>query len=249
MLAERSDVSEELARLRSHIEQFGKLVGWRGEVGKKLDFLLQEMQREANTLFRKLRGWGGRPGRSPTSVCEIKAEIEKAARTSAEHRISGTGQPPDERTTDPVFVISGPSGSGKSTLVRKLLELPEHHVFHFVHNAAAACRRKVPENGMISFPKPSSTVGAGRRLPGVRAGFRQALVRHAAAMADQAQQTGQDLVLEIDVQGAAQMNAEVARARLRFSSCRLRGRTGAAHSRSRPGFRRSNRAAVGARAA
>src|SRR5262249_3554119 len=50
MLAERSDISEELDRLRSHLQQFGKLLDGAGELGKKLDFLLQEMHREANTM-------------------------------------------------------------------------------------------------------------------------------------------------------------------------------------------------------
>ena len=48
--AERSDVSEELARLRSHVQQFESLLAGASDVGKKLDFLLQEMQRESNTL-------------------------------------------------------------------------------------------------------------------------------------------------------------------------------------------------------
>jgi len=52
-LAERSDVSEEVARLRSHLEQFLVLLGSETEVGKRLDFLLQEMSRETNTLLSK----------------------------------------------------------------------------------------------------------------------------------------------------------------------------------------------------
>src|SRR6267143_1999882 len=43
LLAERSDISEELDRLRSHLQQFAKLLDGAGELGKKLDFLLQEM--------------------------------------------------------------------------------------------------------------------------------------------------------------------------------------------------------------
>src|SRR5206468_4184784 len=50
LLAERSDISEELDRLRSHLQQFTKLLDGAGELGKKLDFLLQEMHREANTM-------------------------------------------------------------------------------------------------------------------------------------------------------------------------------------------------------
>jgi len=77
LLAERSDVSEELARLRSHVEQFQKLLGSAGEVGKKLDFLLQEMQREANTLLSKTPGVESE-GLAITSLAlEVKSDIEK----------------------------------------------------------------------------------------------------------------------------------------------------------------------------
>ena len=77
LLAERADVSEELVRLRSHVEQFGTLVKTAGEVGKKLDFLLQELQREANTLLSKTPGLG-EEGLAMTELgLEIKAEIEK----------------------------------------------------------------------------------------------------------------------------------------------------------------------------
>ena len=77
VLAERADVSEELARLRSHVEQFAKLVAELGEVGKRLDFLLQEMQREANTLLSKTPGLG-QEGLDMTELgLQIKADIEK----------------------------------------------------------------------------------------------------------------------------------------------------------------------------
>src|SRR5260221_11603467 len=56
LLAERSDISEELDRLRSHLQQFAKLLDGAGELGKKLDFLLQEMHREANTMLSKTPG-------------------------------------------------------------------------------------------------------------------------------------------------------------------------------------------------
>jgi len=77
LLAERSDVSEELARLRSHVEQFEKLLGGAGEAGKKLDFLLQEMQREANTLLSKTPGVESEGLAITGLALEIKSEIEK----------------------------------------------------------------------------------------------------------------------------------------------------------------------------
>jgi uncharacterized protein (TIGR00255 family) len=77
LLAERSDVSEELARLRSHVEQFQKLLAGAGEAGKKLDFLLQEMQREANTLLSKTPGVESEGLAITGSALEIKSDIEK----------------------------------------------------------------------------------------------------------------------------------------------------------------------------
>jgi len=77
MLAERSDISEELDRLRSHLLQFGKLLDGAGELGKKLDFLLQEMHREANTMLSKTPGVESEALTITGIGLEIKAEIEK----------------------------------------------------------------------------------------------------------------------------------------------------------------------------
>ncbi len=52
-LADRSDISEEIARLKSHLVQFREALGDAGETGKRLDFLLQELNREANTVLSK----------------------------------------------------------------------------------------------------------------------------------------------------------------------------------------------------
>src|SRR6266436_3602901 len=77
LLAERSDISEELDRLRSHLQQFGKLLDGAGEMGKKLDFLLQEMHREANTMLSKTPGVESEALAITGLALEIKAEIEK----------------------------------------------------------------------------------------------------------------------------------------------------------------------------
>jgi uncharacterized protein (TIGR00255 family) len=55
VLAERTDVTEELMRFQSHREQFAKLLDQSGAVGRELDFLLQELNREVNTLSAKIR--------------------------------------------------------------------------------------------------------------------------------------------------------------------------------------------------
>lgn len=75
--AERSDVSEELARLRSHVQQFEMLLAGASDIGKKLDFLLQEMQRETNTLLSKTPGNEAEGLEITRRALEIKSEIEK----------------------------------------------------------------------------------------------------------------------------------------------------------------------------
>ena len=77
LAAERSDVSEELARLSSHVRQFESLLSGAADVGKKLDFLLQEMQREANTLLSKTPGTEAEGLAITELALEIKSEIEK----------------------------------------------------------------------------------------------------------------------------------------------------------------------------
>jgi uncharacterized protein (TIGR00255 family) len=78
VLVERSDISEELARMTTHIEHFRELLTTGGEAGKKLDFLLQEMNREANTLLSKTAGISGKGTRITELGLAMKSEIEKA---------------------------------------------------------------------------------------------------------------------------------------------------------------------------
>jgi uncharacterized protein (TIGR00255 family) len=78
LLVERSDVDEEIARLRIHIEHFHSLLRVGGEIGKKTDFLLQEMNREANTLLSKTSGIAGNAAGITELGLGMKAEIEKA---------------------------------------------------------------------------------------------------------------------------------------------------------------------------
>ncbi|HZC43030.1 MAG TPA: YicC/YloC family endoribonuclease [Acidobacteriaceae bacterium] len=78
LLAERSDIEEELARLRAHIDQFHRLLNQGGELGKKLDFMLQEMSREANTTLSKTGSIATRSLRITELGLAMKSEIEKA---------------------------------------------------------------------------------------------------------------------------------------------------------------------------
>ena len=77
LLASRSDISEELERFRSHLEQAAHLMGEAGEVGKKLDFLLQEMNREANTVLSKTTDVPEVGVEIARQAIEMKSEIEK----------------------------------------------------------------------------------------------------------------------------------------------------------------------------
>jgi uncharacterized protein (TIGR00255 family) len=77
VLAERGDITEEVARLRSHLGQFESLLDSDPEAGKKLDFLLQEMQREANTMLSKTPGVEAQGLAITDLALEVKADIER----------------------------------------------------------------------------------------------------------------------------------------------------------------------------
>ena len=78
MLAERSDVQEEIVRLLTHIRHFRGLLKEGADVGKKLDFLLQEMSREANTMLSKTTGLAGDAMRITELGLALKSDIEKS---------------------------------------------------------------------------------------------------------------------------------------------------------------------------
>ena len=71
-LAERSDISEELVRIRSHIHQFREMLDRAEPMGRKLEFILQEINREANTIGSKANDAG-----VAQRTVDIKAELEK----------------------------------------------------------------------------------------------------------------------------------------------------------------------------
>ncbi|MNW01657.1 hypothetical protein D3C71_1973240 [compost metagenome] len=72
LMADRCSIDEELTRLASHMAQFSGLLDTEEPVGRKLDFLIQEMNREVNTV-------GSKANRYELSklVVELKAELEK----------------------------------------------------------------------------------------------------------------------------------------------------------------------------
>jgi len=71
-LADRADISEEIARLRSHIEHFRQIIAEDKDVGKRLDFLTQELNREANTIASKTNNMTVKE-----NALAIKSDIEK----------------------------------------------------------------------------------------------------------------------------------------------------------------------------
>ena len=72
LMADRCAIDEELSRLQSHIEQMNTYLNAAGEIGKKMDFLIQEMNREANTIGSKASD-----ARIAQHVVDLKSEIEK----------------------------------------------------------------------------------------------------------------------------------------------------------------------------
>jgi uncharacterized protein (TIGR00255 family) len=72
LFAERTDIAEELTRLASHLGQFRALLASDEPSGRKLDFLLQEMNREVNTAGSKIQS-----AEASTRVVELKAELER----------------------------------------------------------------------------------------------------------------------------------------------------------------------------
>ena len=79
LITARGDVEEELVRLRTHIDRFIEILDGGGEVGRQLDFLLQEMNREANTLLSKSGGNSAADGLRLTEIgLDVKVGLERA---------------------------------------------------------------------------------------------------------------------------------------------------------------------------
>ncbi len=70
--AENSDIAEELTRIGAHLESFKKALSLKEEVGRKLDFIAQELQRESNTIGQKSRDF-----EISQSVIQMKGEIDR----------------------------------------------------------------------------------------------------------------------------------------------------------------------------
>ncbi len=77
IVASRSDATEEITRLKSHLDEFTRALGSPGEAGKTLDFVCQEMQREINTMLSKAPALGPDGLEITRAGLAVKAEIEK----------------------------------------------------------------------------------------------------------------------------------------------------------------------------
>ncbi len=165
MLAERSDIQEELVRMKNHIQHFLSLLDGGGEVGKKLDFLLQEMNREANTLHVEDHGRCRRRVAHHRAGPGHEVGDRKGPRTGAEPRMSGI-----------IFIISAPSGSGKSTLTNELRRIVPNLEFSISYTTRPP--RGSEQSGREYFfitREEFERMIRERRIPGVGRGFRKLL--------------------------------------------------------------------------
>ncbi len=112
----RADVREELDRLAAHVQEARALLASGDAVGRKLDFLAQEFNREANTLCSK-------SVRHPAHAHRPRAQSRHrpVPRAGAERGMKAMGDGQMKRR-GLMLVLSSPSGAGKTTLSRKLLE-------------------------------------------------------------------------------------------------------------------------------
>jgi uncharacterized protein (TIGR00255 family) len=78
LMAERSDVTEEATRLQHHLEAFRSAASGKGEVGRRLDFLLQEMLREVNTIGSK-----SQDAAIAEAVVDMKVEVDRMKEQAA----------------------------------------------------------------------------------------------------------------------------------------------------------------------
>jgi uncharacterized protein (TIGR00255 family) len=72
IFADRCDITEEIVRTRSHLKQFRNYMGMEDSIGRRLDFLIQEINREVNTMSAKAFD-----STISSKVVEVKAELEK----------------------------------------------------------------------------------------------------------------------------------------------------------------------------
>ena len=196
--ANRSDITEETVRFRAHLEHWRALSDAPEPCGRKLDFLLQEMNREINTLGAKAEGAGVSGDRR-----RAEGGAREDARAGPECRIAAGAAL--------LFVVSAPSGTGKTTIVERLVQVvPDLSLSRSYTSRPARdgeCDGK--DYNFITRERFDEMVRTDAFLEwadvfGNRYGT-------GAADADRELSSGRDLVLVIDVQGARTGTRQTAR--------------------------------------
>ena len=197
LLVDRSDIQEELVRLDTHVKHFLGMLDQGGELGKKLDFLLQEMNREANTLLVENFWPRGRSIEHHRTRTGHQVRDRESPRAGAEHRMIG------------IYIISAPSGSGKSTLVNEIRKIVPGLEFSVSYTTRPP--RGSEQNGreyfFVTRPEFEAMLRKDEFLEhadvfGNYYGTARRFLREAA-------EKEHDLLLDIDVQGAAQIKQKL----------------------------------------
>ena len=135
LLVDRSDIQEEIVRLENSRATFPRLLDGGGEVGKKLDFLLQEMNRESNTLLSKTSGLAGEALKITEAGLAMKVGDREIARAGAEPGMIRPAQAAGLHHFRPV-------GLGKIDAGQRSLEDGARSGFlHLLHHAVSARQR------------------------------------------------------------------------------------------------------------
>ena len=196
LLAARFDVREELDRLASHIEAAHALLREAANIGRRLDFLMQEFNREANTLC----GLGF--GRADSHRPQAEGHHRAVARAGAEYRMSAIAR------RGVCLVLSAPSGAGKTAIADALLA-SEPELRRSVSVTTRAPRDGEADGVHYYFRDQAAfdrMVAAGELLEWARV-----LGRHCygtpRAPVRQAIREGKDMVFDIDWQGHRKLRA------------------------------------------
>jgi DNA-directed RNA polymerase omega subunit len=193
LLADRGDIGEKISRLQIHSAPVGRDPGFGRRSRQALDFLLQEMNRETNTILSKTSGLGDLGLRITELALAIQGLHRKDPRAGAESGMMTT-----------VFIISAPSGSGKSTLVHRLLASPEPGLFHLLHHAPAA-GAETDGVDYIFISRKDFEERVWRAASSWNMPRFSAIITAPTGSVGVGQEQGKDLVLDIDVQGARQL--------------------------------------------
>ncbi len=147
LLALRADVREELDRLKAHVQDARALIASGEAVGRKLDFLSQEFNREANTLCSK----SSDIALTRTGLA-LKGGDRSVSRAGPE---CGMSMSSDIARRGLMLVLSSPSGAGKTTLSRRLLQT-DGQIVMSVSATTRAARPNEIEGSDYYFTTPAA---------------------------------------------------------------------------------------------